>query len=68
MIISINEDLVGYLLDLAISNSFLKLFIWQKLFLASSVGLGLRSCFDECDSILLMMYSKYSLIMALWRL
>ena len=51
----------------------LKLFIWQKLLIASLVGSELKSpnrrkYFDEYESITLLIYSKYPLIMVLWGL
>ena len=54
------------------SNKFLKLYIWQKVFIGSSVGLQLKPSnrgkllyFVECESMSLLIYSKYPLIMVL---
>ena len=40
-----NEGLVGvgFLYHVGLSNKFLKLYIWQRLFIASSVGSELKS-------------------------
>ena len=53
---------------MGLSNKFLKFFIWQKLFIASSVGSELKSPkrrklsdFDECESNSLLINSKISL-------
>ena len=65
----------GAFVALSLSNKLLKLCIWEKLFIASSVGseskLPIRrklSYIDECESISLLIYSKHRLNMVLWGL
>ena len=72
---STHERLVGVLQYVGLSKKFLKLCIWQKLFIASSVGSELKSpnrrklsYFDECESISVLIHFKYPLILVLWGL
>ena len=69
------RDWWGVLQYVGLSNKFLKLYIWQKLFIASSVGSELKSpnrrklsYFDECESISVLIHFKYPLILVLWGL